>query len=123
MDTVFLKSNKEALISSITNIINQSINEGLFPSIWKTAIITPVFKAGNSMTISNYRPISILPSLSKVAEKWISEQIITHLHTSTFSLHPMQFGFRRHHSTDTANCFLLENIKARQGRRGGSRLP
>lgn len=70
------------------------------------------------MIISNYRPISILPSISKVAEKWISEQIITHLNTSPFSLHPMQFGFRRHHSTDTANCFFLENIKARLDKGG-----
>lgn len=52
------------------------------------------------------RPISILPSVSKIAEKWISEQI-------TFHLNATSFGFRKHHSTETANCFLLENIKSK----------
>lgn len=70
------------------------------------------------MVTSNYRPISISPTISKVAEKWISEQIITHLNTSSFLLHPMQFGFRKHHSTETANCFLLENIKAKLDKGG-----
>lgn len=59
------------------------------------------------------RPISILPSVSKIAEKWISEQITFHLNATSFTLHPMQFGFRKHHSTETANCFLLENIKSK----------
>ena len=62
MDMVFLKINKEAIILPITKIVNQAI-KGLFPSVWKTAIITPVFKAGNPMVVSNYRPISILPTV------------------------------------------------------------
>ena len=107
-----------SLISPITRIVKQSIEGGLFPSVWKTAVITPVFKAGNPMVTSNYRPISNLPSESKVAEKWISEQIITHLNASSFSLHPLQFGFRKHHSTETAKCYLLENIKARVDKGG-----
>ncbi len=45
--------------------------------------------------MSNYRPISILPVMSKVAEKWVAEQIIKFLDNSAFSLHPMQFGFRK----------------------------
>ena len=52
LDTVFLKKNKEALISPITRIVNQSIEEGLFPSVLKGAIITPVFKAGNPRVTS-----------------------------------------------------------------------
>lgn len=113
MDTIFIKTHKEALIPPITKIINQSIIDGVFPSAWKTAAITPVYKPGDNMTISNYRPISILPSVSKIAEKWISEQITFHLNATSFTLHPMQFGFRKHHSTETANCFLLENIKSK----------
>ena len=68
MDNVFLKTNKEALISPITKIVNQSIEDGLFPSVCKTAIIIPVFKAGTPMVTSNYRPItgSILPTVSKM---------------------------------------------------------
>ena len=66
----------------------------------------------SSQAICNYRPISILPVVSKVAEKWIAEQLNFHLNNSSFSLHPMQFGFRANHSTYTANCLLLENVKS-----------
>lgn len=82
-----------------------------FSSVWKTTIITPVFKSGEQMVISNYRPISILPAVSQIAEKLIFEQTISHLNTTSFSLHPMQFGFQKHHSTETENSFLLENVK------------
>ena len=69
MDTVFIKTHMEALIPSISNIVNWYINEGVFPSSQKTAIITPVFKSGDHTVISNYRPISILPAISKIAVK------------------------------------------------------
>ena len=70
------------------------------------------------MSSCNYRPISILPTVSKVAEKLVSEHIIEHLNTSTFSLHPMQFGFRAKYSTETANCFFTEQIKSKMDNGG-----
>ena len=96
MDTVFIKTHRETLISRI-KIVNWSINEGVFPSVWKTAIITPVFKSGEHVVISNYRPISIIPVVSIIVEKWNSEQIISHPNTTSFSLQPMRFGFQKHH--------------------------
>lgn len=56
--------------------------------------------------------------MSKVAEKWVAEQIITFLDNSAFSLHPMQFGFRKKYSTEMANCFMLENIKSLMDKEG-----
>ncbi len=44
-------------------------------------------------------------------EKLVAEQISSYLSSSSFSLHPMQFGFRAKYSTETANCFFIENIK------------
>lgn len=64
-----------------------------------------------SIVSGKLQTISILPTVSKAAEKLISQQIITHLNTTTFSLHSMQFGFRTRHSTESANCFFIENIK------------
>lgn len=72
-----------------------------------------MFKSGDHMAISKCRPISIPPAISKIADKWISDQILSHLNSTPFSLHQMQFGFRKHHSTGTAYCFLLENIKSK----------
>lgn len=57
----------------------------------------------------NYRPISLLPALSKVLEKIVSEQLM-HLETNQY-LSPLQFGFRHNHSTESAICLLTENIK------------
>jgi len=75
-------------------MINLSFSQGMFPSVWKPAIVIPIFKSGDPMSSCNYSPISILLMVLKVAEKLVSEQIIDHLNTSTFSLHPVQFGFR-----------------------------
>lgn len=104
MDIMFLKAHKQSLIAPITSIVNWSINEGVFRNSWKSAVITPILKSGDSTITSNYRPISILPVVSKVAEKWVAEQLIKHLNNSPYTFHPMQFGFRKYHSTETANC-------------------
>ncbi len=59
----------------------------------------------------NYRPICLLPVLSKVLEKIASEQLIHNLETNNHYLSPLQFGFRHNHSTESATCLLTENIK------------
>ena len=111
VDTVCLKKHKNVLTSSITKIINLSLNENVFPSTLKTAIVTPVYKSGDRQEVSNYRPISILPAISKVVEKAVAEQLVAHLNKENL-LHPMQFGFRANHSTETACCYFLEVIKS-----------
>ena len=117
LDSTFFKTHKQPLIKPLTHLINFSINQGIFPNSWKTAVVTPIFKAGDKTLVENYRPISILPVISKVAEKWVAKQLThlilihTHLSKGHTPLHPMQFGFRSNHSTETANCFFIENIK------------
>ena len=66
----------------------------------KPAVVVPLFKGGDPVMTSNYRPISILPMVSKVFEKLIAKQIINHLNNSSFPQHPMQFGFRANYSTE-----------------------
>ena len=118
MDTSFLKTHTDALVCPIAHLINLSIRQCIFPSTWKTAVVTPIFKAGDPTNVSNYRPISILPVVSKVAEKWVAKQLTTHLNTGHTPLHPLQFGFRANHSTETANCYFLEGIKSRLDKGG-----
>jgi len=78
--------------------------------VFKYAIVTPVHKSGDTQVVSNYRPISILPAVSKVIERVVAEQLIAHLNSKSL-LYPMQFGFRKKHSTETACCYFLEEIK------------
>ena len=112
MDTTFLKTYKDALAGPIVHLINLSIRQCIFPNIWKTAVVTPIFKAGDQTNVANYRPISILPVVSKVAEKWVAQQLTAHLNIGHTPLHPLQFGFRSNHSTETANCYFLEGVKS-----------
>lgn len=56
--------------------------------------------------------------MSKVIERCVAEQLTSHLNNSPFRLHPMQFGFRSNHSTETANCSLLENVEAKLNKGG-----
>ena len=66
-----LKLINNDICSSITLIINQSFMSGIFPEQLKIAKVIPIFKKGDASIFSNYRPISILPAISKVFEKII----------------------------------------------------
>ena len=85
-DKKFLKMFNECLSDLITDAINRSINEGVFPRAWKTAIITAICKTGGPAEVCNYRPISRVPVLSKVIIRYVAEQLTGHLYSR---LHPM----------------------------------
>ena len=74
-----LKMAPNVLVPSITFMINKSIETGVFPSTWKNAKVNPIFKTGDKDDVNNYRPISILPTLSKVIEKWIEIKLMSYL--------------------------------------------
>ena len=69
----FLKDGNDALAKPITDICNLSISLNKFPRTFKLAKVKPIFKKGRKTNVSNYRPISLLPTLSKVIEKVIHE--------------------------------------------------
>ena len=63
----------------ITYICNLSIKSNTFPDAWKTAKIKPLLKKGSTLNLNNYRPISILPTLSKVLEKHVAIHLYEYL--------------------------------------------
>ena len=69
------KALRDSLIKPLTLIINQILNTGVFPSQLKIAKVIPIFKKDDNKIFNNYRPISLLPVLSKVVEKVICSQI------------------------------------------------
>ena len=73
LNTAFIKKHQSCLLEPITYLVNLSIQTNRFPKSWKTAIITPVYKSGERDVAGNYRPIAILPLVSKVLEKIVAE--------------------------------------------------
>ena len=67
----FLRLGKEVLAPILTAYFTWVFEKGIFPCTFKTAKVVPIFKTGNKNSANNYRPISLLPSLSKVLEKLI----------------------------------------------------
>ena len=89
---------------SLTAIFTKSIITGVYPTEWKMARVTPVFKKGIKSNLNNYRPISVIPVVSKVFEKIVYDQLYQYLNDNQL-LSSCQSGFRSLHSTLTA---LLE---------------
>ena len=79
-------------------LFNSCMLAGVFPDELKIAKVIPLFKTGNRNSVSNYRPISILPTLSKIFEKLINKRIYEFLETHNI-IYNCQFGFRQKHST------------------------
>ena len=75
-------STGSTLAKMISELLNKVFHTGVYPKIWKLAHITPIFKAKQKSNKANYRPISILPTLSKVCESVIHKRLIDHLLTN-----------------------------------------
>ena len=93
----------------IAKPINLSLSLGKFPSNWKLANVVPIYKKGNVHKVENYRPVSLLSCLSKVAERVVANRLRKHLSKHSI-LNPMQSGFRKKHSTQTQLAALLHDI-------------
>ena len=119
MDSAMVKDICLLLKKPTTHIANLSFSQehGCFPDHWKPTVVVPIFKTGDPHSAANYRPISILPIMSKVLEKLAVEQLIYHLNSNQL-LHPMQHGFRSNHSTETATVYFIERVKSLMDRGG-----
>ncbi len=68
----------------LTFIMNTSITTGVFPQVWKHALVIPLFKKGDQESVNKYRPISLLPILSMIVEKIFSNQLLDFLLKQSF---------------------------------------
>ena len=99
------------IASPLCYIFNLSLSTGLFPQSMKTAKIIPIYKKNDASIISNYRPISLLPSLSKILEKIVYKRLYSFLDINKILI-SNQYGFRKNHSTDYAILQLCDQIAA-----------
>lgn len=100
----------DVLLPVLTHLFNFSLVSGTFPSIWKKAHVIPLPKIANPTSPSHFRPISILPFLSKVLEHIVHKQLSAYLDTNNL-LCAYQSGFRPGHSTVTALLKVTDDIR------------
>lgn len=100
LSSFFLKQLAESISFPLMLIFSQSFECGNLPDIWKSAIVTPVFKKGLASDVSNYRPISLTCTCCKVMEAVIKQQLLAYL-LSKRLISKHQHGFLARHSTCT----------------------
>ena len=92
-----LKIHSPAISGTLSNIFNESFALEVFPDYMKLAMITPIFKGGSKLDVSNYRPVSVLPIISKVLQKLMLTRLTKYLDKSKI-IYEHQFGFQKNRS-------------------------
>ena len=104
----FLKLALPFTSGSLAHLFNIAIETSTFPDSWKIARVTPIFKEGDKCERSNYRPISVLPVITRLFEKLVFDQLYRYFDENGF-LSPDQSGFRALHSTVTSLLKCTDN--------------
>ena len=102
-----IKHIKESITTPLVNICNRSFETGIFPSELKIANVVPIYKSGDEMVFSNYRPVSVLPVFSKLLERLVYNRLISHINENKL-LYEYQFGFQKGKSTYLAIMMLVD---------------
>ena len=110
-----LKENFDICNDTILRVINNGIRTSQFPNDLKLADVTPIFKKVDSSDVKNYRPISVVPVMSKVFERILQKQITEYIDKF---MSPYLCGFRKGFSTQHALLAFIENWKTSSDRKG-----
>ena len=93
----------------LCHIFNQSFQLGIFPDTYKISKVIPVFKCGDKSDPNNYRPISLLPAISKILEKIVYKRVINFIFANNL-IYPEQYGFLQGRSTEHAILDIVQRI-------------
>lgn len=104
-----IKSVSPFAIEAITHLMNVSLEKGHFPDLWKKSIVLPLPKKPNPSDLSELRPISVLPAMSKVLEKLVIRQMVEFINIENL-LPKLQSGFGKNHSTCTALLNMFADL-------------
>ena len=92
-DNRLLKEIKLEIAKPLTHIINQSFENGNFPSELKKSLVIPIYKSGDQKMIANYRPITLISNFAKIIEKIVKNKFVKYLEKNKI-ISENQFGFR-----------------------------
>ena len=115
ISNVLLKKISDPILIIMSELCNESLNLGVFPTLMKHAEVVPLFKTGDRKLSTNYRPISLLITISKLLEKLVYKRTYNFL-TANNSLYTSQYGFRSKHSCENAVTELVSEIVKNQSR-------
>lgn len=90
-------------------IFNECVDNGIFPDLMKYSKVVPLYKAGSKEDPSNFRPVSVLPVFSKIFEKVMLNQMLSHFNRNKI-FHDQQYGFTVGRSTTDAGVMLIKHI-------------
>lgn len=110
VSTKALKCVINLIVSALTKCINNCLDNGIFPDSMKVAKVSPIHKTGPKYDPYNYRPISVLPVISKIFEKVLHTRLESFLNSKNF-FYKKQYGFRQKSNTLAATIDLITAIK------------
>lgn len=108
-DMSLIKNIIDCIVKPLKYICNLSLMTGQFPTKMKVAKVIPLFKSGDKHTFSNYRPISLLPQLSKILEKVFANRLTDFILKHKI-LCEQQYGFRTNRTTSLALMDFVEQV-------------
>ena len=95
ISNVIIKACGDSLSYPLSLIFRKSLDTGVFPTAWKHANVTPVWKKkGDKSSVSNYRPISLISNISKILERIVYDQLFDFLNSRNL-LNPRNSGFKK----------------------------
>lgn len=109
ISAAIFKHTFQYILSPLTHIFNKSLVHGVFPNEMKIARVIPLIKSGDPSLFSNYRPVSVLPLMSKILKRLMYNRLLSFLNKNNV-LYKYQFGFRANHSPDLALLLLIDKI-------------
>ena len=109
IDNILIKELRDLISEPLSIIYSNSLSEGTFPEKMKTAKVIPLHKSKSKEETNNYRPISLLLTISKILEKAMCHRVYTFL-CNTHQLYASQYGFRKNHACDQAVGELIAII-------------
>ena len=104
-----LKSSAYSVAPSLTRLLNNSLAEGKLPIDWKLARVVPVPKSDSQKdSVTGYRPISILPTISKLLEHHVCNIILDHIR-GIYPISNHQWGFMHHRSSTSTLISVIHD--------------
>ena len=104
-----IKECRNDILYPLAHVFNRSLTQGVFPSELKIAKVIPLYKGDSKCLLSNYRPVSILPVMSKILERLMYNRLLSFINEHKI-LYKLQFGFRDNHSTSMALMTLVDHV-------------